>query len=30
MSKIIIEKSDGKLEATNTKSGALFIIKFKK
>jgi len=30
MSKIIIEKSEGKLEATNTKSGALFIIKFKK
>ncbi len=30
MSKIIIEKSEGKLEARNIKSGALFTIKFKK
>lgn len=30
MSKIIIEKSDGKLEAENIKGGALFIIKLKK
>ena len=30
MSKIIIEKNDGKLEAKNIKNGALFIIKFKK